>query len=288
MATLDLSFNESGEILRRPPHIKANGGVFLIDDFGQQLVQPTDLLNRWIVPLEKQVDYLTLHTGKSLSNPLRYNCVVCHQSGACEVGRQKPFCDGSEIKSILPIRLQAVSHKILRRSAEKGVPMTMTPWIILEFVYQKYQLNMRSCRPLDLIEQIMVSPKFNGVPPTLSKTFIDRARTIPTSLSKLRSMIKVWEDKNLLIEETTSCKGVGLLSGAVPPGAFAPNRAKTGGISFRSRCITLFLHLPLVVGEILNTILQANARTRCRIVQPYFNHLPGPTRACGAGVRFYP
>ena len=41
-------------------------GVFLIDDFGRQLVRPKDLLNRWIVPLEKRVDYLTLHTGKEI------------------------------------------------------------------------------------------------------------------------------------------------------------------------------------------------------------------------------
>ncbi|TFG62662.1 MAG: AAA family ATPase [Nitrospirales bacterium] len=50
MATLDLSFNDSAKYYKAPPHIKANGGVFLIDDFGRQLVRPRDLLNRWIVP----------------------------------------------------------------------------------------------------------------------------------------------------------------------------------------------------------------------------------------------
>ena len=49
--------------------MKANGGMFLIDDFGRQQVRPRDLLNRWIVPLEKRVDYLTLHTGRKIEIP---------------------------------------------------------------------------------------------------------------------------------------------------------------------------------------------------------------------------
>src|SRR4030081_110171 len=49
--------------------MKANGGIFLVDDFGRQRFSPKDLLNRWIVPLEKRVDYLTLHTGKKMERP---------------------------------------------------------------------------------------------------------------------------------------------------------------------------------------------------------------------------
>src|SRR5205809_162829 len=66
---LDLSFNEISKFYEAPFQVKANGGVFLIDDFGRQLVRPKDLLNRWIVPLEKRVDYLTLHTGKKFELP---------------------------------------------------------------------------------------------------------------------------------------------------------------------------------------------------------------------------
>ncbi|MDW8064292.1 MAG: hypothetical protein RMK32_01510 [Anaerolineae bacterium] len=49
--------------------MKANGGMLLIDDFGRQQVRPRDLLNRWIVPLEKRVDFLTLHTGRKIEVP---------------------------------------------------------------------------------------------------------------------------------------------------------------------------------------------------------------------------
>ena len=66
---LDLRYNKTSNFYTAPLHIKANGGVFLIDDFGRQIVSPRDLLNRWILPLEEHVDYLSLATGKKFSVP---------------------------------------------------------------------------------------------------------------------------------------------------------------------------------------------------------------------------
>jgi predicted ATPase with chaperone activity len=66
---LELQYNKVGNFSAAPLHIKANGGVFLIDDFGRQLVSPKDLLNRWIIPLEEHVDYLTLVTGRKFQLP---------------------------------------------------------------------------------------------------------------------------------------------------------------------------------------------------------------------------
>src|SRR5687767_4083504 len=66
---LDLSFNPIAKFHEAPLQMKANGGVFLVDDFGRQRMRPQDLLNRWIVPLESRVDYLTLHTGRKFQVP---------------------------------------------------------------------------------------------------------------------------------------------------------------------------------------------------------------------------
>jgi len=66
---LDLKFNAPANFYEAPLHIKALGGIFVIDDFGRQMVTPEALLNRWIVPLESRVDYLRLHTGKSFQLP---------------------------------------------------------------------------------------------------------------------------------------------------------------------------------------------------------------------------
>ena len=66
---LDLSFNPHARYYEAPLHLKAIGGTFIVDDLGRQLVRPEDLLNRWITPMEKRVDYLTLNTGKTFSIP---------------------------------------------------------------------------------------------------------------------------------------------------------------------------------------------------------------------------
>jgi len=66
---LDLSFNPYARYYEAPLHLKAIGGTFIVDDLGRQLVRPEDLLNRWITPMEKRVDFLTLNTGKTFSIP---------------------------------------------------------------------------------------------------------------------------------------------------------------------------------------------------------------------------
>ncbi|MEZ5824378.1 MAG: hypothetical protein R3C97_06445 [Geminicoccaceae bacterium] len=61
---LDLTFNPVGKFYEAPAQLKATNGVFVLDDFGRQRTSARSILNRWIVPLERGVDYLTLHTGK--------------------------------------------------------------------------------------------------------------------------------------------------------------------------------------------------------------------------------
>ncbi len=71
---LDLVFDDVNKFYEAPFQVKANGGILLIDDFGRQMVRPRDLLNRWIVPLENRIDYLTLHTGRKVEIP--FNVLV--------------------------------------------------------------------------------------------------------------------------------------------------------------------------------------------------------------------
>jgi MoxR-like ATPase len=69
--TFEFTFSRALRYYEAPLHFKANGGTFLIDDFGRQRVDPRDLLNRWIVPLERRIDYLTLQTGQKVQVPFR-------------------------------------------------------------------------------------------------------------------------------------------------------------------------------------------------------------------------
>jgi adenylate kinase family enzyme len=69
LQTLDLSFNSDSKYYEAPLQMKANNGLFIVDDFGRQIIDPQSLLNRWIIPLDRQIDFLTLHTGMKFEIP---------------------------------------------------------------------------------------------------------------------------------------------------------------------------------------------------------------------------
>jgi energy-coupling factor transporter ATP-binding protein EcfA2 len=75
--SLDLRFDPLANFYEAPLQLKANGGVFLIDDFGRQQASPIDLLNRWIMPLENGVDFLRLRSGQTLVIPFRALLIFC-------------------------------------------------------------------------------------------------------------------------------------------------------------------------------------------------------------------
>ena len=77
MESLDLRFDPLANFYEAPLQLKANGGVFLIDDFGRQQASPVDLLNRWVTPLENGVDFLRLRTGQTIVIPFRSLIIFC-------------------------------------------------------------------------------------------------------------------------------------------------------------------------------------------------------------------
>ena len=76
LESLDLMYSSALHQYEAPPHLKANGGVFLVDDFGRERVSPDQLLNRFITPMEYQIDYFTLRTGQKIQLPLRHVLII--------------------------------------------------------------------------------------------------------------------------------------------------------------------------------------------------------------------
>lgn len=176
MESLDLVYNNDYKYYEAPFQIKANGGIFLIDDFGRQQVRPTDLLNRWIVPLEKRIDFMTLHTGRKFEIPFEVLIV---------------FSTNLEPRDLVDEAfLRRIRHKIevenpsweefaeifKRVSLAKKIPFNdaALAYLVREH-YIKNKRPPRSCHARDLLDQIIDISRYLNIPPTLSKELIDRA-----------------------------------------------------------------------------------------------------------------
>src|SRR6185436_9551662 len=140
MAMLDLRFNDTGKFYEAPLQMKANGGILMIDDFGRQQVRAMDLLNRWIVPLEKRYDYLTTVTGTKIEVPF----------------------DELLIFSTNLDPTQLADEAFLRRIKFKieildphGVDYLIEKW------YRPSGRPFRMCQPRDLLDQMLSIAKYN-------------------------------------------------------------------------------------------------------------------------------
>jgi predicted ATPase with chaperone activity len=173
---LDLIYNETEKFYEAPFQLKSNGGMLLIDDFGRQLVHPKDLLNRWIVPLEKSIDYLTLHTGQKFEAPFKQLVVFSTNMNPRDLV-DEAFLRRLRYKIEISDPTEANYRSILKRTCEsKGVAYTEDGVIhLLKEHYRKEGTPFRACHPRDLVEIILDKARFLRCAPVLDQRFIDMA-----------------------------------------------------------------------------------------------------------------
>lgn len=176
---LDLRFNSVSKFYEAPLQLKANAGVFIIDDFGRQLVQPRDLLNRWIVPLEDRIDFLTLHTGKKFSVPFEQLVVFATNLDPMDLAdeaflrriRYKIFIGEPSVEAYKAIFDKECNKKNLQYDSND-----------LDFIIQKYyrRVNrpMRACDPRDMTDLIVDHCLFNGFPHRITREIFDTIASV--------------------------------------------------------------------------------------------------------------
>lgn len=173
---LDLVFDDTNKFYEAPFQVKANGGILLIDDFGRQQVRPRDLLNRWIVPLENRVDYLTLHTGRKIEIP--FDVLVVFSTNL----PPRDLVDEAFLRRLRhKIEISDPSfedyREIFKRvSQQKGIPYNDQGLAyLLEVYYIRCNRKMRASHPRDLCDQILDIARYLSSEPSMSKEMIDRA-----------------------------------------------------------------------------------------------------------------
>jgi hypothetical protein len=176
MDSLDLVYDEYSKFYEAPLQMKANGGLFLIDDFGRQQMRPRELLNRWIVPLEKRQDFLTLHTGKKIEVP--FDQLIIFSTNI----EPKQLVDEAFLRRIR-YKVEVGNpnppeyREILRRICKtKNVPYSDEGLrYLLEVEYAKRNLELRACHPRDLIDQLIDIARFTRTQPTMSRELLAAA-----------------------------------------------------------------------------------------------------------------
>ncbi len=176
LAGLDLVFDDVHKYYEAPFQVKANGGILLIDDFGRQLVRPRDLLNRWIVPLENRIDFLTLHTGRKIEIP--FDVLVVFSTNL----PPRDLVDEAFLRRL--------RHKIelgdptfdefreifTRVAAAKGVQYNDEGLAyLLQEWYIKRARKLRASHPRDLCDQILDIARYLSVEPAMTRDLLDRA-----------------------------------------------------------------------------------------------------------------
>ncbi|HEY3778280.1 MAG TPA: hypothetical protein VGL35_09490 [Rhizomicrobium sp.] len=161
---LDLKFNAPANFYEAPLHIKALGGIFVIDDFGRQIVTPEALLNRWIVPLESRVDYLKLHTGKSFQLP--FDELVIFSTNLAP----SQLMDPAFLRRIpYKIEVGAPSREDYRRifhAVSKGDGLEAIDQIF-DFVFaelrERNDFPLASYQPRFILDQVRAACKFQNI-----------------------------------------------------------------------------------------------------------------------------
>src|SRR6266542_1385059 len=171
----DLTWSDAAKFYEAPFQMKSNGGTLVIDDFGRQRVAPQDLLNRWIVPLERRVDYLALHTGKKIEVPFEQLVVFSTNLEEKDLADQAFLRRMGYRARVEPPTPAAYSEIFKRVSYTRGIACDQS---IITHVLNKYRIEhkmMKGCEPRDLLDRITDICLFEGQKLELTPQVIDTA-----------------------------------------------------------------------------------------------------------------
>lgn len=173
--TMDLVHSQTVGFYEASFQMKANGGTLVIDDFGRQRVDPRDLLNRWIIPLEGRVDYLTLHTGKKIQVPFDQLLIFATNLDVADL------VDEAFMRRMgYRLRTESPSPEtyelIFQNCAERwGLPHDRQLVTLVLGWYEREQRRMSSSEPRDLIERCLDICRYENRTPTLTAELLEVA-----------------------------------------------------------------------------------------------------------------
>jgi predicted ATPase with chaperone activity len=173
---LDLSYNANSKVYDAPFQVKANNGIYLIDDFGRQRATPSEVLNRWIVPMERRVDYLSFQTGGKMTAPFEAFLVFSTNLRPEKLG-DEAFLRRIQYKMNLPNPDESEFRRIFERFCEAR-NLECADGVFDRFLEKRYRAvvrPLRRCHPRDVISHAIDVIHFERRPFVLNDEVLDRA-----------------------------------------------------------------------------------------------------------------
>jgi hypothetical protein len=176
---LELRLDESSGIYAAPLQMKANNGIFIIDDFGRQLMSPRDLLNRWIVPLDRRVDYLMLRYGVKFQIPFELMVVFSTNLEPSDLADEaflrrihnKIFVDAVDDKAF-----DQIFHRVVGSFNIPCEPDSAE--YLRKLCLREGRTELRACYPADICNILTSIGKYEGRPPYMNKSELERATAL--------------------------------------------------------------------------------------------------------------
>jgi hypothetical protein len=173
---LELQLEESTRVYAAPLQMKANNGILIIDDFGRQLLSPRYLLNRWIVPLDRRVDYLTLRYGLKFQIPFEMSVVFSTNLDPNDLA-DEAFLRRIQNKIYVEAVGAEVFDKIFQRVvSERGLPCEPGSGEVLrKLCLYLGPKELRACYPLDIVDIIVSIGSYETQSAEINRESLKRA-----------------------------------------------------------------------------------------------------------------
>jgi len=176
---LELRLDESSGIYAAPMQMKANNGILLIDDFGRQLMSPRDLLNRWIVPLDRRVDYLTLRYGIKFQIPFELMVVFSTNLEPSDLADEaflrrihnKIYVEAVDASAFDQIFSRVVQSRNIQSEPDSAEQLR-------KLCLREGRTELRACYPADICNILLAIGRYEGRPPQMTKPELERATAL--------------------------------------------------------------------------------------------------------------
>ena len=176
LSMLDFSYNPVSKVYDAPYQLKANNGTYLIDDFGRQKAAPAEILNRWILPMENQVDYLSFLDGGKISVPFDTFLIFSTNLTPKEIG-DEAFLRRIQYKMLLPSPDEQEFRTIFNRFCESH-NLNVEADLLDRFIEKRYRQPrrpFRRCDPRDILSHAMDYIAFKRLPFAITEDILDKA-----------------------------------------------------------------------------------------------------------------